>query len=74
MDNKEKLSEWLDEVKRKIHNFPYGHKENSWFFPCDIAPHSAQFKYRCKKLAEAGLLTRGFNGRWGYSYRISVNK
>ena len=69
-----KLEEWLAEVKRllAIKRWNYTHKPDAWFFPSDVAPHSAQFKYRCKKLYEAGLLERHGDSkeRWGYQYRI----
>jgi len=69
-----KPEEWLEEVKRKltIKHWNYSHEPDAWFFPSDVAPHDAQFKYRCTRLYEAGLLERHGDSkdRWGYRYRI----
>ena len=44
---------------------------DSWFFPSDLSPFDAGFKYRCKKLYEMGLLERSASaGRRGYRYHI----
>jgi len=44
---------------------------DSWFFPSDLHPYDASFKYRCKKLYELGLLERDNSaGRWGWRYHI----
>lgn len=68
-----KHEEWLLEVKRQltIKRWNHSFKPNEWFFPSDVIPHSTQFKYRCKKLYEAGLLERSeSHGRWGWRYRV----
>lgn len=44
---------------------------DDWFFPNDLSPHNARFKYMCKKLYGLGLLERTDSaGRWGYKYHI----
>ena len=53
MDN---TNEWLTQIKRLLNNSPYGHTETSWFYPGDILPNSNRLKYRCRVLAEKGLL------------------
>ncbi|KKL82683.1 hypothetical protein LCGC14_1982290 [marine sediment metagenome] len=50
-------------------------KPHAPFFPSDAVPHSSKFKYKCKKLYEAGLLERSEGyGRWGYRYRVPEPK
>ena len=68
------LDEMLDEVKHRVGISTYHYENGSWFMPNDIAPHSSRFKYRCKKLYEAGLLERQGTSRdrWGYSYRVKL--
>jgi len=70
------LDELLDDVKRRlaVKYWNYSFKPDSWFFPSDLSPHNNQFKYRCKKLYEAGMLKRqGSNGdRWGYRYKVKL--
>jgi len=57
-------------LSRKFWN-PKHYEPNDWFFPSDLA-NSPQFKYKCKKLYEVGLLERrgDENDRWGYQYRV----
>ena len=70
------IEEMIADLKRRLlaprWNMKFAIDE--WFFPGDVAPHSAQFKYRCKKLYEASLLERQDSSlnRWGYSYRVKV--
>ena len=47
-------------------------RSDGWFFPSDIIPHSAKFKYACKKYHHLGKLERFGNSkdRWGYMYRF----
>jgi len=65
----------LEEIQRRlaIPTWSYSFTPHAWFFPNDVAPHSASFKYRCKKLHALGLLERSESyGRWGYRYRVPI--
>jgi len=68
------LNEMLDEVKHNLGRkyWSMSFSPDSWFFPSDLSPFNSQFKYRCKKLYEAGMLERQGNSsdRWGYRYRV----
>lgn len=70
------LVEALEDVKRRLATpkWNISHKPHEWFFAGDVAPHSNTFKYRCKKLYEAGVLERQGDGtnRWGYRYRVPL--
>lgn len=70
-----KEEEILKYVVEAVSQSPYP-TPNGWFFPGDVYPHSQSLKYKCNKLYKLGLLERrgDSSDRWGYSYRILVEK
>lgn len=74
-----RFSQYLDEVVEGLESVErrqrsYAIKPNDWFFPSDVYPHSAKFKYRCGVLAKAGIIeTDNSSGRWGKRYRVPEN-
>lgn len=78
--SKPRFREYLDDVisglesVQKRQRSGYSIKPNDWFFPSDVYPHSARFKYRCSVLAKAGIIeTDNSTGRWGKRYRVPEN-
>lgn len=74
-----RFREYLDDVIHGLESVQkrqrsYEIKPNDWFFPSDVYPHSAKFKYRCGVLAKAGIIeTDNSSGRWGKKYRVPEN-
>lgn len=63
----------LEDIKKLLSSSKHKYKEDSWFFPNDLIPHSQKLKYACKKLAENGKIERRDDyGRWGYMYRLKT--
>lgn len=70
-------AEGIAEIKRRL-TAKYWNMSftlDDWFFPGDLSPHSARFKYMCKKLYALGLLERTESyGRWGWRYHIPQSR
>jgi hypothetical protein len=61
----------METVKKAINGHKYL-RNDGWFFPSDIKPHSQSFKNMCKYLYEKGFMERSGDStdRWGFMYRV----
>ena len=71
------MSYTFEELQNRINRIDkargyHGATPDGWFFPTDVAPHDASFKYACQKFHKIGLLERQGDStdHYGYQYRI----